>query len=93
MTLPCVGRSFPPSVTDSLTLAKDVDLRPVGLRISVVREKVATLLACGPFYLSMSAPSQLSLLSCLCLSTFVRRLAWVCRGGGHHYLNLRFRQV
>lgn len=101
MTLPCVERLFPPSFTDSLTLAKAVDLFPVGLRMSVMREKGAILLVCGPFNLahtssscsSVAGHSPQGLLSCPCPSIFIRPLAWVCRDGGHHYLTLSFMQI
>lgn len=39
MTPPWVARSFLPPVTDSLPLARGVGWRPVGLRMSVMRER------------------------------------------------------
>lgn len=70
MTFPCVERLFPPSFTDSLTLAKAVDLLPIGLRMSVMKDKGATLLVCGPFNLSHTSFSccHSNLLRVCCLA-------------------------
>ena len=101
MTLPCVERLFPPSFIDILTLAKAVDLLPIGPQMYVMREKGAILLVCGRFNIShtsfscssVAGHSLQGLFSCPCPSIFIRPLAWVCRDGGHHYLTLSFMQI
>lgn len=86
MILSCAGRAFLPPAKDSLTLAKDVGRCPIGCCDEGERDPSAGLWSyliysshISSFSCSLAAShSPKSPLSCLCLSIFIRHLAWVC---------------